>query len=672
MDKTLKIALVLTAMDKMSGVIGKSVDASNAKIKALQQGARESFGKSAAFGGMAVATAGVVAPMISNYAKLEEAQLRLKSNMLQDGGILDTKTYAKMSSLAIDLGNELKGNSADFFNMETKLKQLGITEQSILAGAGKAAAYLAIATNDSYETSAEVVAKLKEATGTADKDLNAFIDTIARTANLGVNTGEMSYAFARSAGALKSLNLQGLDASKSVSALYAMLIKTGQSGETIGTGMTSVMSAAMDTKKMKAFNDELGKYGVNVNLVDQQTGQFKGVENMIGQFDMLKKLNPQQLSNAVTAWLGPGADAGFVKILANAGVKGYNEMVSKMAQQASLDKKVNTISSGVSQKWEAAMGTMENAFAQFGETLAPTVKSIADGFNSLFGGIQAFAQANPNIAKFIGLTIAATAAVFGIVSAINFVKGAFITLKIFMAASPIGAIIMGIALAAMLIISNWSSIKAFFAKLWASIKSIFLSTWNWVKNMFLNYTPGGLIIKHWAPIKNFFSNLWASVKNIFKGFVNWIFGLGSTFYNAGVNILKSIWNGIKSMINKPIEAIKGMVQKIRNFLPFSPAKEGPLRDIHRIKLVETIAQSIKAAPAVEAMQKVASAIFNNQPAGSPRLSPVASVGGGNITINFAPVINGAGGNIINELKKYEKDLLRLIDEAVRKRERTKF
>lgn len=672
MDKTLKIALILTAMDKMSGVIGKSVDASNAKIKTLQKTAGESFGKGAAYGGMAAATAAVVVPMITSFGKLEDAQLRLKSNMLKDGGLLDTKTYAKMSALAIDLGNDLKGTSADFFNMESKLKKLGVTEKSIIEGAGKASAYLGVITDDAYENTAEIVAKLKEATGVADKDLNAFIDTIARTYNLGVNTGEMSYAFARSAGALKSLNLQGLDASKSVSTLYAMLIKTGQSGETIGTGMTSVLSAAMDTKKMKAFNAELGKYGVNVNLVDQKTGQFKGVENMIGQFDMLKKLNPQQLSNAVTAWLGPGADAGFVKILANAGVKGYNAMVQKMSDQASLEAKIKMITGGQSLKWEAAMGTMENAFAAFGESLAPTVKSIADGLNKVFTVLQNFATVNPNIAKFIGLTLSAAAAIFGIVSAINFVKGALSTLKLFMATNPITFWMIAIASIVMLIVTNWEGIKSFFAGLWAWIKNLFSSVWSWIKNMFLSYHPVGLVIKHWIPIKAFFTNLWNGVKNIFKGFVNWIFGLGSTFYNAGVNIIKSVWNGIKSMINKPIEAIKGMVQKIRNFLPFSPAKEGPLRDIHRIKLVETIAQSIKAAPAVEAMQKVASAIFYNQPAGSPRLSPVASAGGGNITIHFAPVINGAGGNIINELKKYEKDLLRLIDEAVRKRERTKF
>jgi hypothetical protein len=39
--------------------------------------------------------------------------------------------------------------------------------------------------------------------------------------------------------------------------------------------------------------------------------------------------------------------------------------------------------------------------------------------------------------------------------------------------------------------------------------------------------------------------------------------------------------------------MRAIVTRIRRFLPFSPAKEGPLMDIHRIKLVETIADGIR-------------------------------------------------------------------------------
>lgn len=37
--------------------------------------------------------------------------------------------------------------------------------------------------------------------------------------------------------------------------------------------------------------------------------------------------------------------------------------------------------------------------------------------------------------------------------------------------------------------------------------------------------------------------------------------------------------GIKAAINKPVQAVKGALQKIRNMLPFSDAKEGPLSQL---------------------------------------------------------------------------------------------
>src|SRR5690625_1647542 len=50
------------------------------------------------------------------------------------------------------------------------------------------------------------------------------------------------------------------------------------------------------------------------------------------------------------------------------------------------------------------------------------------------------------------------------------------------------------------------------------------------------------------------------------------------FFNAGRNIVTSIADGIKSAISTVTGAISDVTSKIRNFLPFSPANEGPLKD----------------------------------------------------------------------------------------------
>lgn len=51
--------------------------------------------------------------------------------------------------------------------------------------------------------------------------------------------------------------------------------------------------------------------------------------------------------------------------------------------------------------------------------------------------------------------------------------------------------------------------------------------------------------------------------------------LGSLLVNAGRSLIQGFVNGIKSMIGAAVSAAKSAVQAVRNFFPFSPAKEGP-------------------------------------------------------------------------------------------------
>ena len=83
------------------------------------------------------------------------------------------------------------------------------------------------------------------------------------------------------------------------------------------------------------------------------------------------------------------------------------------------------------------------------------------------------------------------------------------------------------------------------------------------------------------------------------------------FFSAGENIVTSIADGIKSAFSKVTGAMSDLTSKIRDFLPFSPAKEGPLRDIMNVKIAESIAEAIRKGrnSAVKEMDKLASDLF---------------------------------------------------------------
>jgi hypothetical protein len=320
-------------------------------------------------------------------------------------------------------------------------------------------------------------------------------------------------------------------------------------------------------------------------------------------------------------------------------------------------KKVEARVGGVAAATAPATKKMAVAWSEvmesIGHTLLPLLTRLANFMvNSLIPKVQAFIEEHPQLVKWLGI---AAVSLLGLGIAMKVVAAAMTLVQI--ASGPIGWIIMGIAALAFVLIKYWKPISKYFSDLWNFVKAIFVNTWNWIKNIFLKYTPAGLIFRNWDKIKAFFSgiwnfvkgifsgtwnwikglfekyspvaiiyrnwdkikaffsNLWGNVKGIFSSVWDWIMGLGKKFFNAGKNIVTSIWNGIKALINKPIEAVKKMVGKIRNLLPFSPAKEGPLRDIHKIKLVETIAASINSAPLIKAMRGVVGDVSGY---GSPR------------------------------------------------------
>ena len=75
--------------------------------------------------------------------------------------------------------------------------------------------------------------------------------------------------------------------------------------------------------------------------------------------------------------------------------------------------------------------------------------------------------------------------------------------------------------------------------------------------------------ERFESVKTAFSNGITAVKNTVTGAVSW-------FFESGKKVISTFANGIKSAFTGAVDAVKGGLQRIRNMLPFSDAKEGPL------------------------------------------------------------------------------------------------
>ncbi|MBS1247428.1 MAG: phage tail tape measure protein [Proteobacteria bacterium] len=487
---------IVTRVEGLRGQIGALAD----KANALGRGAL----------GSGLIAGGTLMKTVSAFAELEDASTRLKSVMMGRDGTAGA--FDQVNALAVRLGDQLPGTTADFLNMMAALKAQGISDDSILGGVGEAAAKMAVLLKKPPEEMAVFSAKLKTALGIADGDMLAFMDTIQRTYFMGVDATEMMYAFARSGGALKTIKQQGLEAGKSLAPLFAMWVKGGMSGETVGTGFASITNSLLDRQKIGKGNALLQAMGLGPLKFTDKKGNFAGIENMIAQFDKLKSLDATKLNAVLKEIFGGGQDQSMVATLVTNGVEGYRKQVAAMEAQADLQKRVGAVLGTLTNVWEAASGTFTNLLAGFGEAMSDDLKAMVEWFGRASEAIKNFVKENPTLALWLGriaLALTGIAIVGGglllVVGVVGKIAAGFMTLgpavlfavsafsKLMLVARVIAAIFLanpitlaifaivaGLVLAAKLIYDNWEPIKGFFIDLWDDIKSAFASTIDWI------------------------------------------------------------------------------------------------------------------------------------------------------------------------------------------------
>ncbi|PGH85766.1 carbamoyl-phosphate synthase [Bacillus thuringiensis] len=104
------------------------------------------------------------------------------------------------------------------------------------------------------------------------------------------------------------------------------------------------------------------------------------------------------------------------------------------------------------------------------------------------------------------------------------------------------------------------------------------------------------------------------VQELIKGIVSLVGQLGSTitnsvvgtmtkklddakktFFNAGKGLMEQMKKGLEAMKGKVLDTMSSIAGKVRDFLPFSPAKTGPLSDLDHLDFGGPISDSIKLA-----------------------------------------------------------------------------
>lgn len=168
----------------------------------------------------------------------------------------------------------------------------------------------------------------------------------------------------------------------------------------------------------------------------------------------------------------------------------------------------------------------------------------------------------------------------------------------------------------------WTAVQAYFQLLGDAA----LTLWGWIKAAWQGIVDAfNFVVAGAASFVNsvvgFFGNLVSAVASKISSMISLVASipgritsavgnLGGLLYNAGRNIIQGLINGVTSMIGRLTSAVSGAVQRVRDFLPFSPAKIGPLSGSGAPEASgRRIAQGVAAG--IQAEQRTVTAAMNS-------------------------------------------------------------
>ena len=535
------------------------------------------------------------------------------------------------------------------------------------------------------------------------EDMTRVVDTLTATANRSnVNVVQLGESMKFAAPIAQSLGISIEETATAIGFMGDVGIQGGMAGTSLRGSLTKLLKPSNEASKIM---NSLG-----INLLDNQ-GNMLGLADIVRQFEKgMEGLNETQKAQALATILGQESVTGFMALLSRGseeirnftnetkGMAGVTEKVAKA--------KIDTFNGSM----EILKGSIGLAFIELGEKFAPAIKLVGKGITKL---VNVFIKLPEPIQTGIAIVIGLSTALLGIATAIGFLIGpitafaglfttggilfgAMTWLKITFAllpdlligfastitttviptiwafssallANPITWIVIGIAsliAGIILLVKNWDlvtqsvvnfglKVKEFLSPAFDFVKEKFYSIVNFFKNFNLweiisNNMIAGFnlviqsVINFGLKIKEFLSPAFDFVKGKFYGIVNFF-----EDFNLGEIISNSITSGFDLVTS----TMDKFAQKIRDFLPFSPAKTGPLSDIDKTGqgLTDTVVGSINQnAPKLERSLEDTG---NN----------ISNVKGGGVNVTIGEININTGNNIddiVNETTESFRTKLR--------------
>jgi hypothetical protein len=554
MESIFKLGILLRVTDMASGALGKigqSITTLGTKAEALAP----TFEKFKSIGApLAAAGAVMIAMLAGTVMSTVDTQKALGE--LASVGIKDMKA---LEVAGAEFSNNWAGTTkAQFIAAAYDIKS-GISSLSD-SGVAEFTRLAALTGKATKSSTAEMTSLFATAYGIYKDQYSALSDMqFGQMFSGGIAAAVQAFKTTGSgmAGSIENLGAAATVAKRPLEEQLAVLgmLQATMSGREAGTAYKAFFRDAPKAAKELGLNfyDAAG----NMKSIDSIMGLLRGKFGDLNGMDsavLQKAFSDESYRLIAQMYDKAGALTGNIKQMADA-MKTGTVLTGQMASAMNQD-----IGAGMGILGQRIHNLAESLGKQLIPILAPLFAGLANGILVL----QQFAEKHGNLTRIIMVSLA-------VFSGLLFILGG-LAVVIGMIGLGFPAMVIGFGLVSGAIATAttaaWGFYVALFPITWipaAVIAAVAALVWLYTKfeavrtaiqffNFFLGFLIGNLL--KLATL---------------KGWLN--------MFESGRSLISTLVDGIKSQAMRPVDAIKGIFAKVRNLLPFSDAKEGPLSQL---------------------------------------------------------------------------------------------
>lgn len=246
------------------------------------------------------------------------------------------------------------------------------------------------------------------------------------------------------------------------------------------------------------------------------------------------------------------------------GIKSAAAFQGKLTEVSETAKTVDLPETpkAAAQNMNVFSASMEKVSAAVDAALVPAVGALVVGLEPVLTQVGSLLADNPKLVEGLAAGAIAFSAMQTAVTGMTQVMD---VMSMVLKTNPIMLIAMGIAVAAGLIVANWTPISAFFTGLWEGVKSAGASAMATLRSV-LDWQPLETLAALWEPVTGFFSGIWDKVKTVtapvidfFKSVFSWS-PAGLILENWGplTGLFSAIWELLKALSVPVMSFLKGL------------------------------------------------------------------------------------------------------------------